>query len=157
MRKMLRAYLRKRRMIAAAVRPQNFRGEDEERDGMSGTKFIQGGIDPVAYQELVEATPAAATIKGNGRPVIVRSRDAGVQFGYLEEYSPTGATITVRNARQMWSWTAAKGGTLLDCATHGVKAGKFSTVSERVIVLNACAIIDCTPEAVKSLESASWE
>lgn len=99
---------------------------------------------------------APAAIKGDGRPVIVRSRDAGVQFGYLEEYSLTGATVTIRNARQMWSWTAAQGGTLLDCATHGVKAGKFSTANDRVIVINACAIIDCTPEAVKTLESAKW-
>ena len=97
-----------------------------------------------------------STIKGDGRPVIVRSRDAGVQFGYLEEYSPAGAVVVVRNARQMWSWTAAEGGTLLDCATHGVRAGKFSTVSSRVIVLNACAIIDCTEKAVKTLESAKW-
>lgn len=95
-------------------------------------------------------------IKGDGRAVIVRSREAGVQFGYLQEYAADGSTVTVTNARQMWSWTAAKGGTLLDCATHGVKEGKFSTPAKQVIVINACAIIDCTPEAVKTLEAQSW-
>lgn len=98
----------------------------------------------------------AKTIKGDGRPVIVRSRDAGVQFGYLEEYAADGSTVTIRDARQMWSWTAAEGGTLLDCAEHGVKAGKFSTPNDRVIVIGACAIIDCTPKAVTTLESAKW-
>ena len=88
------------------------------------------------------------------RPVIVRSRDAGVQFGYLLGYE--GSTVHLRDARQMWSWTAAEGGTLLDCATHGVKAGKFSAAASRVIVIGACAIIDCTDKAVKTLESAKW-
>lgn len=90
----------------------------------------------------------------DGRAVIVRSRDAGVQFGYLDHFQ--GSTVYLKNARQMWSWTAAKGGTLLDCATHGVSAGKFSTVASAVIVIGACAIIDCTSDAVKSLEAAKW-
>ncbi len=97
-------------------------------------------------------SPAAA--KGDERPVIVRSRDAGVQFGYLLGYE--GSTVYLRDARQMWSWTAAKGGTLLDCATHGVKAGKFSAAASRVIVIGACAIIDVSAEALPSLESTKW-
>lgn len=100
------------------------------------------------------STPAIPSVPGNGRPVIVRSRDAGVQFGYLDKFE--GSTVYLNSARQMWSWTAAEGGTLLDCATHGVKTGKFSTVASAVIVIGACAIIDCTDKAVKSLESAKW-
>ena len=94
------------------------------------------------------------TVKGDGRAVIVRSRDAGVQFGYLAGYE--GSTVHLTNARQMWSWTAAEGGTLLDCANHGVRAGKFSTTCAAVTVIGACAIIDCTEKAVKSLEAAKW-
>jgi hypothetical protein len=100
------------------------------------------------------ASSGPAYIKGDMRPVIVRSRDAGVQFGYLDGYE--GSTVHLRNARQMWSWTAVSGGTLLDCANVGVKAGKFSAVAAAVIVIGACAIIDCAPEAVKTLESAKW-
>lgn len=99
------------------------------------------------------ASPVPAVV-GDERPVIVRSRDAGVQFGYLLGYE--GSTVHLRDARQMWSWTAAEGGTLLDCATHGVKAGKFSTTASRVTVIGACAIIDCTDKAVKTLKSAKW-
>lgn len=98
-------------------------------------------------------TPPSAVL-GLGRPVIVRSRDAGVQFGYLDRYE--GSTVYLKNARQMWSWTAVSGGTLLDCAMHGVRAGKFSCVTDAVIVIGACAIIDCADVAVKSLESAKW-
>ncbi len=96
----------------------------------------------------------AAQDSSDSRPVIVRSRDAGVQFGYLDRFE--GSTVYLKNARQMWSWTATHGGTLLDCATFGVKAGKFSNVASAVIVIGACAIIDCSAEAVKSLESAKW-
>jgi hypothetical protein len=101
-----------------------------------------------------EPTPQSNAVIGDNRAVIVRSRDAGVQFGYLDKFE--GGTVYLKNARQMWSWTAAEGGTLLDCANHGVKAGKFSTVCDAVIVIGACAIIDCTDKAVKTLESAKW-
>lgn len=94
-------------------------------------------------------------IAGDGRYVIVRSRDAGVQFGKLDRYTE-GGTVYLTDARQMWSWTAAEGGTLLDCATHGVKGGKFSTVSPAVTVIGACAIIDCTPKAEASLKDQKW-
>lgn len=105
---------------------------------------------------LPKANPAEkpTMIAGNGRKVIVRSRDAGVQYGELEGYE--GSTVYLKNARQMWSWTAAEGGTLLDCATHGVKGGKFSTVSPSVVVIGACAIIDVTDKAAVSLSAASW-
>jgi hypothetical protein len=103
---------------------------------------------------LENAPKPTAPCEKHMRPVIVRSRDAGVQFGYLDRYE--GSTVYLRNARQMWSWTAASGGTLLDCAMHGVKAGKFSGVADAVIVIGACAIIDCSDAAVKSLESAQW-
>lgn len=104
------------------------------------------------------ASVAAAPtfIQGDGRAVIVRSRDAGVQFGYLDKYATDGSTVYLTDARQMWSWTAAEGGTLLDCATHGVKAGKFSTAAKAITVIGACAIIDCTEKAVKSLEAGKW-
>lgn len=98
----------------------------------------------------------AKSTPGGNRPVIVRSRDAGVQFGYLQEYASDGSTVTLTSARQMWSWTAAQGGTLLDCATHGVTGGKFSSPASLVVVIGACAIIDCSPGAVKSLENQKW-
>lgn len=121
-------------------------------------------IDDLTLKQLKEiaaltagvCTPShsPASVPGNGRPVIVRSRDAGVQFGYLDKFE--GSTVYLTNARQMWSWTAAEGGTLLDCATHGVKTGKFSAACSAVIVIGACAIIDCTDKAVNTLESAKW-
>lgn len=105
-----------------------------------------------------ESTPQA--IGQIGRNVIVRSRDAGVLFG---EYAGNdGSTVHLKNAVQMWAWHAAKGGTLLDCATFGVKADKckFSFAQAKVTVFNACALIDCTDVAASSLrsvEGGSWK
>ena len=105
-----------------------------------------------------EAKPAQV-IGEIGRPVIVRSRDAGVLFG---EYAGNdGSTIHLKNARQMWSWCAEKGGTLLDCAQFGVKAdkSKFSVARGTATVFNACALIDCSVEAAASIckvEGGSW-
>lgn len=110
--------------------------------------------DALEIVAMMEGKSAPCAIAGDNRPVIVRSRDAGVQFGYLDRYE--GSTVYLKNARQMWSWTAAEGGTLLDCATHGVKAGRFSSTASAVIVIGACAIIDCTDKAVKTLEDAKW-
>ena len=88
-----------------------------------------------------------------GRKVIVRSRDAGVTYGVYA--GNDGSTISLTNARQMWNWTAAKGITLIDVATYGVKADKckFSPSSATVSVFNACALIDVTDDAAKIIEA----
>lgn len=117
-------------------------------------ELLKQAIEIAKLLDGTQTPSAPASVKGEGRPVIVRSRDAGVQFGYLDRYE--GSTVYLTKARQMWSWTAAEGGTLLDCATHGVKGGKFSSVADAVIVIGACAIIDCTAKAVKTMESAKW-
>ena len=92
---------------------------------------------------------------GMGRKVIVRSRDAGVIYG---EYAGNdGSTVHVRNGRQLWRWHAAKGISLIDVATYGVKASecKFSPANATVTVFNACALIDVTDAAAKSIEAVS--
>lgn len=110
----------------------------------------------VAIAQVLSAkadTPPTAAIGKLGRPVIVRSRDAGVIFG---EYTGNdGSTVHLANARQMWKWQAAEGGTLIDCATKGVNpAGcKFSPSQATVTVFNACALIDCTEQAANSIRT----
>jgi len=112
---------------------------------------------PKAAISLIEGMgqPAPdAQIGQIGRKIIVRSRDAGVIYG---EYAGNdGDTIHVKNARQMWKWCAAKGHTLIDVATYGVKASdcKFSPASATVTIFNACAMIDVDAAAVASIEAA---
>ena len=103
--------------------------------------------------------PKTQTEKGDGRVVIVRSRDAGVLWGNYQ--GREGANIHLKNAVQMWQWKAAKGGTLVDCAIHGVEKAncKFSTASATTTVFNACALINCSTEGAASLakvEGGKW-
>ena len=127
-------------------------------------------IDDLTVKEIREIAALAAGFCGDakqnvptthsahgpqaGDKVIVRSRDAGVQYGTLVSYE--GSTVHLTDARQMWSWTAAKGGTLLDCAQHGVSKGKFSSPCNAVTVIGACAIISVHEDAIKSLEAQKW-
>ena len=100
------------------------------------------------------AKPAApAPVATIGQKVIVRSRDAGVLYG--EFAGNDGSTIHLTNARQLWKWSAAKGITLVDVATYGVKASdcKFSPAQATVTVFNACALISATADAAASIEA----
>lgn len=94
-----------------------------------------------------------------GRPVIVRSRDAGVLFGRYA--GNNGSTVHLKDARQMWEWRAAKGGTLIDCAVHGVVASdcKFSVASASVTIFGACALIACeaaAADSIRTVEGKPW-
>jgi hypothetical protein len=104
-------------------------------------------------EQLNQTAPASAPIGQIGRKVIVRSRDAGVIYG---EYAGNdGNTVHLKNARQLWRWFAAKGISLVDVATYGVKKTecKFSTAQSTVTVFGACAMIDVTAEAAASIEA----
>lgn len=112
----------------------------------------------VALLDQMDAGPspeasAQERIGTIGRKVIVRSRDAGVIYG---EYAGNdGSTVHLKNARQLWKWFAAKGITLIDVATYGVKKSEcsFSPASATVTVFNACSLIDVTDDASKSIEA----
>lgn len=116
---------------------------------------IKSAIEIANLLESGGTKPSGA----EGRPVIVRSRGAGVLFG---EYSGNeGSTVHLKNAIQMWRWKAAKGGSLADCAEFGVDASgcKFSFGKATITVFNACALIDCTAAAAKSIskiEGGDW-
>jgi hypothetical protein len=100
-------------------------------------------------------SPVQDTEPGDGRPVIVRSRDAGVLYGLYA--GRNGSTIKLTNARQMWRWKAKEGGSLVDCAKYGVDASgcKFSVGEATAQVFNACALLDCTDSAAISINAVA--
>ncbi len=110
----------------------------------------------IALLEQMESAPSgnpASPIGQVGRKVIVRSRDAGVIYG---EYTGNdGSTIHLKNGVQMWKWFAAKGISLIDVATYGVKKSdcKFSAATATVTIFNACAMLDVTDVAAASIEA----
>jgi hypothetical protein len=99
---------------------------------------------------------AADTAEANtpaGKPVIVRTYSAGAHFGYLVRRD--GKEVELERSRRLWRWFGAW--TLSEIATDGLDAKKSKIAAPVSITLTeAIEIIDCTPEAVASIESAKW-
>lgn len=59
----------------------------------------------------------------------------------------------------MWSWKAAKDGSLSGCSVHGINTGssKIAAEVERITLLDACEIINCTGTAADSIRGAKWD
>lgn len=90
---------------------------------------------------------------GGLKPVIVRTYSAGVHFGYLRRRD--GKEVTLERSRRIWRWAGAY--TLSEIATAGVDIARSKIAAPVTITLTeAIEIIDCSPEVVKNLESASW-
>jgi hypothetical protein len=120
-------------------------------------------IDSMTYGELkqiaamfgaVQPQKTSSRVEGDGRAVIVRARDAGVHYGKLVAYD--GRTVWLKESRRMWSWTAKSGIALNGCATNGIDASKskIDVPVASIAILDACEIIDCSPDASKSIEAA---
>ncbi len=93
------------------------------------------------------------TLSKKAKPVIVRTYSAGVHFGYL--VSRNGKEVTLERSRRLWRWFGAW--TLSEVATTGIDTKKSKIGAPVTITLTeAIEIIDCTPTAVASLESAKW-
>jgi uncharacterized protein DUF6948 len=87
------------------------------------------------------------------KPVIVRTYSAGAHFGYLK--SRNGKEVELERSRRIWRWFGAW--TLSEIATAGLDTSKSKIGAPVSVVLTeAVEIIDCTPEAVASLEAAKW-
>ena len=88
-----------------------------------------------------------------GKPVIVRTYSAGVHFGYMA--ARDGREVHLLRSRRIWRWYGAN--SCSGIAASGLDSKK-STVAQPVTIIltEAIEIIDCTPEAVASIEAATW-
>lgn len=97
-----------------------------------------------------DTTSPAKSLNGM-KYVICRTYSAGVFAGYLE--SRNGQEVILRNARRLWLWAGAA--SLSEMAMSGTtkpKECKFPIAVDRVELLQAIEILDCTAEAQKSIE-----
>jgi hypothetical protein len=102
-------------------------------------------INGVVY---VPADKKQAKKKKGMKYVICRTYSAGVFAGYLE--SKRGKRVVMRNARRLWYWSGAA--SLSQLAMEGVKNPdkcKFPIAVDRVELMEAIEILDCTEEAQK--------
>lgn len=88
---------------------------------------------------------------------IVRANGAGVFFGKIAEEN--GNTVVMENARRLWYWSGAS--SLSELAQYGVARPnncKFPCAVDRVKVFNVLEILDCTEEAVASINGVKeWK
>lgn len=89
--------------------------------------------------------------------VIVRTYSAGVFAGYLE--SRSGQEVVIRKARRLWYWDGAA--SLSQLANSGVTKPqncKFPAPVDRIELLQAIEILDCTEAGRKSVEAVNeWK
>lgn len=106
-------------------------------------------IDGKKYREVTENTGL--------KYVIVRTYSAGVFAGYLE--SRKDREVVLLNARRLWMWKGAA--SLSELAMKGVKYPlecKFPCAVDKVLLLEAVEIIDCTEDARKCIEGVpEWK
>jgi hypothetical protein len=66
-----------------------------------------------------------------------------------------GREVDLVRSRRIWSWSGAN--TLSEIATSGFDDKKSRVaVPVSITLTEAIEIIDCTPEAVASIEAAKW-
>lgn len=84
--------------------------------------------------------------------VICRTYSAGVFAGHLE--GRNGQEVVLRHARRIWYWAGAA--SLSQLAMEGTSKPdqcKFPVPVDRVELLQAIEILDCTPVAKESIEA----
>ena len=79
--------------------------------------------------------------------VVVRSVNAGVYFGTLEEIE--GSAVRLSSVRNIWSWEGAA--CLAQLAEEGVRGGKVSQEVKELLILDACEILPLSEVALISL------
>ncbi len=113
-------------------------------------------IDDVKYIRT-DSVSSAALMKDGMKYIICRTYSAGVFAGYLE--SRNGQEVVLRNARRLWYWEGAA--SLSQAAMTGFSKPdtcKFPCVVDRVELLNAIELLDCTRVAQDSIASVKiWQ
>jgi len=109
-------------------------------------------VDGVEYVRADSIPPEI-----DGEYVIVRTENAGVFAGYLDE--KTGNEVTMREARRLWYWGGAA--SLSQLAVDGTSKPencKFPVALPKDTILGVIEVIPCTAKAKKSIvEVPIWQ
>ena len=125
------------------------------KKGKTMDKITLNGIVYVPETEI-EKFAKAAEMDGM-KYCIVRTYSAGVFAGYVE--SRNGQEVVLRNVRRIWYWSGACSLSQLakDGAAYPDKC-KFAVEVDKIEVLQAIEIIECTEKARQAIESVpEWK
>lgn len=109
-------------------------------------------INGITYVPKGENT-IASTIDGL-HAVLVRSKYAGVHFGFLssEEFTPAGKVVVLKNTRRVWYWSGAA--SLSQMALEGVNKPsecKFSVALDSNEIVEVIETMPLTQKAFDNL------
>lgn len=92
-----------------------------------------------------------------GKKVIIRGDRSGVFFGTLA--SKDGQEVELTDCRRLWYWDgAASISQLAATGTTAPENCKFTIPVANIVILDAIEIIQCTPDAIKSIEAVDiWK
>lgn len=101
-----------------------------------------------------DMAPSSSKKEMIGEYVIVRCRDAGVHAGTLKSYE--GREVVLTDSRRLWYWKAANNAhTLSGVAKEGITSNsKIPANICRIVLSDACEIIETSSECKKSIEGA---
>lgn len=88
------------------------------------------------------------------KKIILRSPEAGVFYGEIENEIDSSRIVKLKNARQIWSWEGAA--TILQLAKYGTTKPdkcKITVMVDEIIICNVSEIIPCTQKAIDSINS----
>ncbi len=120
------------------------------------TEMKEININGVVY--IPKDSQVVPAMKSSGmKYVICRTYSAGVFAGYLE--SRNGQEVVLRNARRIWYWDGAA--SLSQLAMEGSSKPqncKFPAPVDRIELLQAIEILDCTEKARKNIAQVTiWK
>jgi hypothetical protein len=108
----------------------------------------------IRIAELLTQHPTPDTVPPEGRYVIVRGDRSGVFCGNL--VSENGQTVELTNCRHIWYWAGAAN--TAELALRGpARPNECKIVApvNRLRILDAIEVIDCTSEAESALRAVS--
>jgi hypothetical protein len=104
-------------------------------------------INGEVYVKKSLKDPAKST---DGFPYcIVRCHDAGVHAGFVERRD--GREVELVHTRRLWRWYGKTLSGLATEGSHEPDSCKFSDEIPRITVLDACEVIPCSEQAMKSI------
>ncbi len=84
-----------------------------------------------------------------GKKVLIRSYDAGVFFGTLEDFED--GIVRMSDVRNIWHWTGAS--CLSQIANDGINGDKVSPVVSSMVITEVSQIMLLTDKAIENLEN----
>ena len=123
-----------------------------ERGNIMNITEITSLLEMLSALDTTTTTTTSPSTAVERRKVLVRGDRSGVFFGTIT--ARDGQEVTLEDVRHIWFWAGAAN--TAEMSVSGVSRPdecKFVVPAPKILVLDAIEVLDCTAEAIESLES----